>query len=49
MLSLIRNRLSSALIAARPEFVLGSAVRSYSHKQETDADFDSKWESYFKK
>jgi len=49
MLSLIRSRLTSALIASKPEFMLSAAVRSYSHKQESDADFDAKWELYFKK
>lgn len=50
MLALIRNRLTASLIASKQQIVAGSAIRSYSaHAQESDADFDSKWESYFRR
>ena len=50
MLSSIRNPLrkivAQSLTAARS----ATAVRSYSAaKQETDEEFDRRWESYFKK
>lgn len=49
MLSLIRSRLTSTLIATKPELAISSAIRFYSHSQENEAEFDSKWESYFRK
>ena len=45
MLSLIRNPLRQALANTA-----AIANRNYSAaKQETEAEFDNKWESYFKK
>ncbi len=50
MLALFRNRLTASIMTSKSQIVACSAIRSYSgHKQETDADFDSKWESYFRK
>lgn len=47
MFSLIRTRVATGLIASRPQ--IASAIRSYSSAQSNDAEFDAKWESYFRK
>lgn len=51
MLPYARSRLMLALnVNAKQWFTAATTTRTYaSHAQETDEQFDAKWEAYFKK